>query len=276
MVEAILSYIWSAILASLLQIGIFLVPGLVLTLIMNYISTFVQQHALLTIGKGWYLGLFESTFGSRTPTPIMRQGLVEVKSSWVNTIDIAGNAIKKWHLKVVNHLSEELHIDQPFEYPVFQTNPSLLYEQQLVDGKKLKKEEKALVFVTYDKRFHIECLRFEPQGKGIILPPDSVFEWNVKFTVSQFFLLMGKQLFHNGRHFYMAYEPFEAHMDIQDISITYKIARESAALELEHPFLLHPIPTHYRETDKYYIFVYNGKFLKNRNYSTWLILNLAD
>jgi hypothetical protein len=58
MVEAILSYLWAAILASFIQIGIFLVPGLVLTLIMNYASTFVQRRALLTMGKGWYLGLF--------------------------------------------------------------------------------------------------------------------------------------------------------------------------------------------------------------------------
>jgi hypothetical protein len=58
MVEAILSYLWAATLASLTQIGIFLVPGLVLTLMMNYASTFVQRRALLTMGKGWYLGLF--------------------------------------------------------------------------------------------------------------------------------------------------------------------------------------------------------------------------
>ncbi len=58
MVEAILSYLWATTLASLTQIGIFLVPGLVLTLIMNYASTFVQRRALLTMGKGWYLGLF--------------------------------------------------------------------------------------------------------------------------------------------------------------------------------------------------------------------------
>ena len=58
MVESILSYLWAAILASLTQICIFLIPGLVLTLIMNYVSTFVQRRALLTIGKGWYLGLF--------------------------------------------------------------------------------------------------------------------------------------------------------------------------------------------------------------------------
>ena len=58
MIESISSYLWAAILSSLTQICIFLIPGLVLTLIMNYVSTFVQRRALLTIGKGWYLGLF--------------------------------------------------------------------------------------------------------------------------------------------------------------------------------------------------------------------------
>ncbi len=58
MVEAILSYLWAATLASLIQIGIFLVPCLVLAFIMNYESGFVERRALLTIGKGWYLGLF--------------------------------------------------------------------------------------------------------------------------------------------------------------------------------------------------------------------------
>jgi hypothetical protein len=58
MVEAVLSYLWAAILASLTQIGIFLVPGLVLTLIMNYASTLMQRRALATIGKSWFLGLF--------------------------------------------------------------------------------------------------------------------------------------------------------------------------------------------------------------------------
>jgi len=58
MVDAILSYLWTATLASLIQIGIFLVPGLILAFIMNYESGFVQRRALLTIGKGWYLGLF--------------------------------------------------------------------------------------------------------------------------------------------------------------------------------------------------------------------------
>jgi hypothetical protein len=58
MVETVLSYLWAAILASLTQIGIFLVPGLVLTLIMNYASTLMQRRALATIGKSWFLGLF--------------------------------------------------------------------------------------------------------------------------------------------------------------------------------------------------------------------------
>jgi hypothetical protein len=58
MVDAILSYLWTATLASLIQIGIFLVPGLILAFIMNYESGFVQRCALLTMGKGWYLGLF--------------------------------------------------------------------------------------------------------------------------------------------------------------------------------------------------------------------------
>ena len=58
MVEIILLYIWKATLTSLVQIGIFFVPGLVLTLVVNYVSTLLQRRALLTIGRGWYLGLF--------------------------------------------------------------------------------------------------------------------------------------------------------------------------------------------------------------------------
>ena len=58
MVETVLLYIWKATLASLVQIGIFLVPGLVLTLVVNYASTILQRRALATIGRGWYLGLF--------------------------------------------------------------------------------------------------------------------------------------------------------------------------------------------------------------------------
>ena len=58
MIEAVLSYIWKATLTSLIQIGIFFVPGLILTLVVNYISTLLQRRALLTIGRGLYLGLF--------------------------------------------------------------------------------------------------------------------------------------------------------------------------------------------------------------------------
>jgi hypothetical protein len=58
MFESVLSYTWTAIRASLLQIGIFFVPGLLLTLVMNLVSSVMQRRALLTMGKGWYLGLF--------------------------------------------------------------------------------------------------------------------------------------------------------------------------------------------------------------------------
>jgi hypothetical protein len=58
MIETVLLYIWKAMLASLVQIGIFFVPGLVLTLVVNYASTLLQRRALATIGRGWYLGLF--------------------------------------------------------------------------------------------------------------------------------------------------------------------------------------------------------------------------
>ena len=58
MVETILLYIWKATLTSLVQIGIFFVPGLVLTLVVNYVSTLLQRRSLLIIGRGWYLGLF--------------------------------------------------------------------------------------------------------------------------------------------------------------------------------------------------------------------------
>ncbi|MGP8080682.1 MAG: hypothetical protein ACLPVI_09265 [Dehalococcoidales bacterium] len=58
MVETILLYLWKATLTSLIQIGIFFVPGLFLTLVTNYASTLLQRRALSIIGKGWYLGLF--------------------------------------------------------------------------------------------------------------------------------------------------------------------------------------------------------------------------
>ncbi len=58
MVEAILTYLWAAVLAGLVQIGIFIVPGLILAFIINYESAFVQKRALVALGRGWYLGLF--------------------------------------------------------------------------------------------------------------------------------------------------------------------------------------------------------------------------
>ncbi len=58
MIESVLSYIWAATLASLIQIGVFIVPGLVLALIMNYQSEFTIRRALLALGDRWYLGLF--------------------------------------------------------------------------------------------------------------------------------------------------------------------------------------------------------------------------
>jgi hypothetical protein len=58
MLGSILSYLRTATLASLIQIGVFLAPGLVLAFIMNYESGFVERRALLSIGRGWYLALF--------------------------------------------------------------------------------------------------------------------------------------------------------------------------------------------------------------------------
>ena len=58
MVETIFLYLWKAILTTLVQIGIFFVPGLIFTLVVNYTSTVLQRRALLTIGRGWFLGLF--------------------------------------------------------------------------------------------------------------------------------------------------------------------------------------------------------------------------
>jgi hypothetical protein len=58
MAETILLYLWKSTFTSLIQIGIFFVPGLVLTLVVNYASSSLQRRALIIIGRGWYLGLF--------------------------------------------------------------------------------------------------------------------------------------------------------------------------------------------------------------------------
>jgi hypothetical protein len=57
-VESIGAYLWSAVLATLIQLGLFIVPGLILASIMNWEAGFVERRALGTMGRGWYLGLF--------------------------------------------------------------------------------------------------------------------------------------------------------------------------------------------------------------------------
>jgi hypothetical protein len=58
MVESILSYLWQALFTTLIQILILLGPGLLLTLIVNFETRFIQNRAIGTLGRGWYLGLF--------------------------------------------------------------------------------------------------------------------------------------------------------------------------------------------------------------------------
>jgi hypothetical protein len=58
MVETILSYLWQAFSATLIQILILCGPGLLLTLILNFVTRFIQSRAINAIGRGWYLGLF--------------------------------------------------------------------------------------------------------------------------------------------------------------------------------------------------------------------------
>ena len=58
MAEAILSYLWQALSATLIQILMLLGPGLFLTLILNFETGFIQTRAVNIMGRGWYLGLF--------------------------------------------------------------------------------------------------------------------------------------------------------------------------------------------------------------------------
>lgn len=55
---SVLLYLREAFLATIIQIGIFIVPGLILAFIMNYVAGFVERRAIGTMGRGWYLGLF--------------------------------------------------------------------------------------------------------------------------------------------------------------------------------------------------------------------------
>lgn len=58
MAESILSYLWQALSSTLIQILILLGPGLLLTLILNFETRFIENRAVSTLGRGWYLGLF--------------------------------------------------------------------------------------------------------------------------------------------------------------------------------------------------------------------------
>ncbi|MBN1189162.1 MAG: hypothetical protein JXA46_05360 [Dehalococcoidales bacterium] len=58
MAESILSYLWQAFSTTLIQILILFGPGLVLTLLLNFETIFIQSRAVNIMGRGWYLGLF--------------------------------------------------------------------------------------------------------------------------------------------------------------------------------------------------------------------------
>lgn len=58
MVSSILSYLWQSLSATSIQILVLLGPGLLLTLILNFETGFIQNRAINTLGRGWYLGLF--------------------------------------------------------------------------------------------------------------------------------------------------------------------------------------------------------------------------
>jgi hypothetical protein len=58
MFETVLTYVWQALSVTLIQILILMGPGLLLTIVLNYETRFVQKLALNTIGLRWYLALF--------------------------------------------------------------------------------------------------------------------------------------------------------------------------------------------------------------------------
>ena len=58
MVESILAYLASALLATLAQIGIILLPIIILALIIHLEARFTESRAIQFMGRGWYLGLF--------------------------------------------------------------------------------------------------------------------------------------------------------------------------------------------------------------------------
>ncbi len=58
MANSVLSYIWQAFSATLIQILILFGPGLLLTLLLNFEIRFIENRAVSTLGRGLYLGLF--------------------------------------------------------------------------------------------------------------------------------------------------------------------------------------------------------------------------
>jgi hypothetical protein len=54
----VVSYFWKVVYVTLVQLITILGPGLVLALVMNYVSEFVERRAMSAMGRGWYLGLF--------------------------------------------------------------------------------------------------------------------------------------------------------------------------------------------------------------------------
>lgn len=55
---SLVSYFSKVIYVTIAQLFTILGPALLLALIMNYVSGFVERHAISLMGRGWYLGLF--------------------------------------------------------------------------------------------------------------------------------------------------------------------------------------------------------------------------
>jgi len=58
MAETILSYLWQAFSATLIQILLLFGPGIILTIVLNFETGFMQRRAVNAMGQGLYLGLF--------------------------------------------------------------------------------------------------------------------------------------------------------------------------------------------------------------------------
>ncbi len=111
MIDSILSYLWAALSATLVQIAVILGPLLLLAFILNYEARFVQNRAISIMGRGWYLGLF----------------------GWLGTVmHEIGHAI---FCLIFFHKITELHLFDPdpetgtLGYVTHTYNPSNLYQQ---------------------------------------------------------------------------------------------------------------------------------------------------